>query len=62
LMSSALVGAVAASMGGGVKGYGSAYMVIGVVAAIMVVLTLGLKNQQQERATQAPVEVTASAD
>jgi EmrB/QacA subfamily drug resistance transporter len=62
LMSSALVGAVAASMGGGVKGYGSAYMVIGVVAALMVVLTLGLKNQQQERATQAPMEVTASAD
>jgi len=56
LASSALVGAVAASMGGGVKGYGSAYMVVGVIAAIMVVLTLGLKNQQQERATQAQAE------
>jgi len=48
LISSALVGAVAASMGGGVKGYGTAYMVIGIVAGIMVVLTLGLKNRQQE--------------
>jgi len=48
LISSALVGAVAASMGGGVKGYGTAYMVIGIVAGIMVILTLGLKNRQQE--------------
>jgi MFS family permease len=51
LTSSARVGAVAASMGGGVKGYGTAYMVIGVVAGIMVVLTLGLKNRQQEKNT-----------
>jgi EmrB/QacA subfamily drug resistance transporter len=48
LTSSALVGAVAASMGGGVKGYGTAYMVVGIVAGIMVILTLGLKNRQQE--------------
>jgi len=48
LMSSALVGAVAASAGGGVKGYGAAYLVIGVIAVIMVLLTLGLKNRQQE--------------
>jgi MFS family permease len=48
LTSSALVGAVAASMGGGVKGYGTAYMVIGIIAGIMVILTLGLKNRQQE--------------
>ena len=49
LTSSALVGAVAASMGGGVKGYGAAYMVIGVIAGFMVLLTLGLKNRQQEQ-------------
>ncbi len=48
LTSSALIGAVAASMGGGVKGYGTAYMVIGIIAGIMVILTLGLKNRQQE--------------
>jgi MFS family permease len=46
--SSALVGAVAASMGGGVKGYSTAYMVVGIIAGIMVILTLGLKNRQQE--------------
>jgi EmrB/QacA subfamily drug resistance transporter len=51
MTSSALVGAVAASMGGGVRGYGTAYLVIGVIAAIMVILTLGLKNRQQEQAT-----------
>jgi MFS family permease len=60
LMSSAVVGAVAASMGGGVTGYGTAYLVIGVIAAILVVLTFGLKNQQQERATQAQTESSAS--
>ncbi len=48
LTSSALIGAVAASMGGGVKGYGTAYMVIGIIAGIMVILTLGLTNRQQE--------------
>jgi EmrB/QacA subfamily drug resistance transporter len=48
LTSSALVGAVAASMGGGVKGYGTAYMVVGIIAGIMVILTLGLKSRQQE--------------
>jgi hypothetical protein len=35
-------------MGGGVKGYSTAYMVIGIIAGIMVLLTLGLKNRQQE--------------
>jgi EmrB/QacA subfamily drug resistance transporter len=51
LTSSALVGAVAASMGGGVQGYGTAYLVIGIVAGIMVVLTLGLKSRHQEQLT-----------
>jgi multidrug resistance protein len=32
----------------GVKGYGTAYMVVGIIAGIMVLLTLGLKNRQQE--------------
>lgn len=53
MTSSAVVGAVAASMGGGVRGYSAAYLVIGLVAAVMVVLALGLKNQRQERAVQA---------
>jgi EmrB/QacA subfamily drug resistance transporter len=52
LTSSALVGAVAASLGGGVKGYGSAYMVIGIVALVLALMTLGLKSRQEELATQ----------
>jgi hypothetical protein len=60
LTSSALVGAVAASMGGGVKGYGAAYMVIGIVAGLMVVLTLGLKNRQQELARTAQLQEAAA--
>ncbi len=51
LISSALIGAVAASVGGGVAGYSAAYRVVGIVAVIMVILTLGLKNRQQEIAT-----------
>jgi sulfite exporter TauE/SafE len=61
LTSSALVGAVAASMGGGVKGYGTAYMVIGVVAGLMILLTLGLKSRQQEFDTVAQNAQIASA-
>ena len=53
LVSSALVGAVADSLGGGVSGYGSAYLAIGVIAVIMVVMTFGLKNREEERATVA---------
>jgi len=51
LTSSALIGAVAASVGGGVAGYSAAYRVVGIVAVVMVVLTLGLKNRRQEIAT-----------
>lgn len=59
LVSSALIGAVAASMGGGVSGYGAAYLVIGVVAGLMVLLTFGLKNRQQELETVARNAQTA---
>lgn len=51
LGSSALIGAVAASRGGGVAGYGGAYRLVGFVAMIMILLTLGLKNRQQEIST-----------
>lgn len=61
LTSSALIGAVAASLGGGVKGYGTAYMVIGIIAGIMVVLTLGLKNRQQELNTIKNTEPVSAA-
>jgi MFS family permease len=51
LMSGALVGAVAASQGGGVAGYGTAYLVIGGVALLLAVLALGLKGRAEELAT-----------
>lgn len=59
LTSSALVGAVAASMGGGVTGYGTAYLAIGVIAAVMVVLSLGLKSREQEVTHRASVAAEA---
>jgi len=51
LASSALIGGVAASAGGGANGYSAAYRVVAIVAVIMIVLTFGLKNRQQELAT-----------
>lgn len=48
LISSALVGAIAASAGGGVGGYGAAYLAIGILAAVLAMLTLGLKSRWQE--------------
>ncbi|MBE7467962.1 MAG: MFS transporter [Anaerolineales bacterium] len=56
LTSAALVGAVAASFGGGVVGYSSAYGVIGLVAIIMILLALGLKSRAAELATLAQQE------
>ena len=60
LTSSALVGAVAASQGGGVKGYGSAYLVIGGIAVLLVFLALGLKNHRDELATAQPARAAVS--
>lgn len=51
LAGGALVGAVAASKGGGVGGYQEAYMVVGVLAVVLVVLAFGLKGRAEELAT-----------
>jgi multidrug resistance protein len=48
LTGSALVGAVADSQGGGVSGYSSAFLVTGLLAAILVLLATGLKNRHAE--------------
>ncbi|MCC7119092.1 MAG: MFS transporter [Anaerolineales bacterium] len=50
LISSALVGAIAASAGGGVGGYSAAYLTIGILAILLALLAFGLKNHQQELA------------
>ncbi len=48
LTGSALVGAVADSQGGGIVGYSSAFLMAGLLAAILVVLAIGLKNRRSE--------------
>ena len=60
LISSALVGAIAASAGGGVSGYGAAYLTIGSMAVLLVLLTLGLKNRRQELALTAQRQAAAA--
>ncbi|MCE7921412.1 MAG: MFS transporter [Chloroflexi bacterium CFX1] len=64
LISSALVGAVAASAGGGVNGYGVAYLAIGAISVMLVLLTFGLKSRQQEikRAAQLQTAATHGGD
>lgn len=51
LAGGALVGAVAASFGGGMAGYTTAFLVVGIVMAVMVALTLGLKGRAAELET-----------
>ena len=51
LLSGAVVGAIAASHGGGVSGYSAAFLVIGVVAVGLIALTFGLKSHATELAT-----------
>ncbi len=48
MVGGALIGAVIASQGGNVLGYQSAYILIGFVAIIMTLLTLGLKKQDEQ--------------
>jgi EmrB/QacA subfamily drug resistance transporter len=50
LISGALVGAAAASAGGGAAGYSTAYLIIAIVAAVLIVLALGLKGRAAELA------------
>jgi EmrB/QacA subfamily drug resistance transporter len=51
LVGGALVGAVAASMGGGTDGYQQAFTIVGAVSLAFVVLTLALKSRSEELAT-----------
>lgn len=59
LVGAASVGAVAASLGGGVSGYSAAYLTIGVVALVLTVLAFGLKSRSKELATMAANNVYA---
>ncbi len=51
LLGSAFVGAIAASLGGDVKGFTSAYLAVGGIAVMITLLALALKSQSAERAT-----------
>ena len=51
LLSGVLVGAVAASQGGGVAGYSAAFLVIAAVSLVLTLLSLRLKSRTAERAT-----------
>jgi MFS family permease len=57
LVGAAVVGAVAASVGGGMAGYAASFLTIGAVAVILTALAFGLKNRTAELAT-----VAAAAD
>lgn len=51
LLGGALVGAVAASRGGGVAGYQDAFVLVGVVCLVLVIAAFGLKRRAEELAT-----------
>lgn len=51
LVGGALVGAIAASLGGSVTGLASAFFVTGVIMLVLTVLTITLKTRDQELAT-----------
>ncbi|WP_048190817.1 hypothetical protein [Methanobacterium sp. SMA-27] len=51
LIGGALIGAVIASQSGITMGYQSLYLLIGCVAIVMTLLTLGLKKQEDQLVT-----------
>lgn len=51
LLSSALVGAVAASRGGGVAGYSTAFLAVAAVSLLLTIAAFGLKSRAAELAT-----------
>jgi MFS family permease len=61
LLSGALVGAVAASRGGGVTGYQAAFFGVGIVALLLTLLASGLKGHAEELAAakrgEAPADI-----
>jgi MFS family permease len=60
MLGGALVGAVAASAGGGADGYARAFTAIGLVALVLFVLSFGLKGRVEEQATIAATHLAIS--
>jgi MFS family permease len=61
LVGGALTGAVAASRGGGVAGYATSFLVIGVVMVVLTLASLGLKGRAEELATARGNEASAAS-
>lgn len=53
LIGAAIIGGVAASQGGGTKGYQLALLILGGLTAVLVVAGFGLKSRDKERASAA---------
>jgi EmrB/QacA subfamily drug resistance transporter len=58
MLGGAMVGAVAASYGGGAKGYAAAFMAVGVVMLLLTLSALGLKSRAAELASARRGEAT----
>ncbi len=61
MITGALIGAVAASLGGGVVGYQAAFRVLVAFSALLVIFALGLKPRDVERATLTQNEAQAAS-
>jgi hypothetical protein len=48
MVGGAAIGAIAGSLGGGVQGYTTAYLIAGILSLLMVFAALGLKTRVQE--------------
>jgi len=53
MITGALVGAVATSLGGGILGYSSAFQVLAVFSALLIIIAFWLKPQTAEKETQS---------
>jgi MFS family permease len=62
LIGGALVGAIAASLGGGTAGYQDAFLVVGVMMAVCFFAAFGLKTRAVEQATVQRNEALAAAE
>jgi MFS family permease len=62
LVGGALVGAVAASRGGGVDGYQDAFLIVGLLSLLCIIAALGLKRRQEEMETVRRNEQRALAE
>jgi len=59
MITGALIGAVATSLGGGIAGYSGAFRVLAVFSALLIILAFGLKHQTAEKETLNKNEATA---